>query len=267
MKGRTIAFLESRLADHVGELIARRGGIPVSAPALREEPVADPDAIAQLIRDWTKRPPKLAIFQTGVGTRALFATTDALQLTATLTTLLAATLVAARGPKPTTVLRQRGVRIDFSAADPFTTAEVLDAIAGVGLANEAVVVQRYGDANEPLNDALRARGATVIEVPTYRWALPDDTRPLTSLMDRLDRAEIDAVVFTSASQVHNLITVAERDNRMARLRAALNATRVASIGPVCSAALAVAGIDVKLEASPPKLGPMLEALDAVFDAP
>ena len=79
------------------------------------------------------------------------------------------------------------------------------------LANETVVVQRYGEANEPLNDALEARGANVVEVPTYRWALPDDTQPLRALMDRLDRAEIDAVVFTSASQVHNLMTVAEHE--------------------------------------------------------
>jgi len=250
----------------MGELIARRGGIPVSAPALREEPVVDPNAIAQLMRDLAQRPPKLAIFQTGVGTRALFATTDALQLTATLASLLADTLVAARGPKPTAVLRQRGVRIDFSAAEPFTTAEVIDAIAGVTLANETVLVQRYGDTNEPLNDALEARGAKVLEVPTYRWALPDDTQPLIALMDRLDRAEIDAVVFTSASQVHNLMTIAARENRTKTVHAALNATRVASIGPVCSAALVAAGIDVKLEASPPKLGPMLEALAAVFAA-
>jgi uroporphyrinogen-III synthase len=165
------------------------------------------------------------------------------------------------------VLRQRGVHIDFSAADPFTTAEVIAAIVGVTLANETVVVQRYGDANEPLNDALAARGAIVVEVPTYRWALPDDTRPLTALMDRLDRSGIDAVVFTSASQVHNLMTVAELQNRAAPLRTALNATRVASIGPVCSAALAAAGIDVTLEASPPKLGPLFEALEAAFDAP
>ena len=267
MKGRTIAFLESRLADHLAELIARRGGIPVSAPALREEPVVDPDAIAELMRDLVQRPPTLAIFQTGVGTRALFATTDALQLTATLMTLLAGTLVAARGPKPTAVLRQRGVRIDFSAADPFTTAEVIDAIAGITLANETVLVQRYGETNEPLNAALEARGAKVLEVPTYRWALPDDTQPLRALMDRLDRAEIDAVVFTSASQVRNLMTIAAREDRAKAVRTALNATRVASIGPVCSAALVAAGIDVKLEASPPKLGPMLEALDAIFAAP
>src|SRR4029453_12826642 len=134
--------------------IARRGGIPVSAPALREEPVVDPDAIAELMRDLAQRPPKLAIFHTAVGTRALFGTTDTLQLTRTLTALLAGTLVAARGPKPTAVLRQRSVRIDFSAADPFTTPEVIDAIAGITLANEPVLVQRYGETNEPLNASL-----------------------------------------------------------------------------------------------------------------
>ncbi len=264
MKGRTIAFLESRLAEHLGELIVRRGGIPISAPALREEPIVDPPAIARLIGDWTQRAAKLAVFQTGVGTRTLFVATDHLQLTPTLQTLLTNTLVVARGPKPTAVLRQRGVRIDLSAADPFTTAEVLDAIDGVALSGETVVVQRYGDANAPLNDALVARGATVVEVPTYRWALPDDTQPLIALMDRLDRTEVDAVVFTSASQVHNLMAVAAREDRVTSLRVALNATLIASIGPVCSAALTEAGIAVRLEASPPKLGPMLEALDAAF---
>jgi uroporphyrinogen-III synthase len=265
LKGRTIAFLESRLADQVGELIVRRGGIPLSAPALKEEPIVDPAAIARLVGDWTQREAKLAIFQTGVGTRALFSATDALQLTSTLSTLLANTLVVARGPKPTGVLRQRGIRIDFSAADPFTTAEVLDAINRVALSGEVVVVQRYGDANAQLNDALIARGASVVEVPTYRWALPDDVRPLVELMNRLDQADVDAVVFTSASQVNNLMAVAEAKHRATSLRAALNATRVASIGPVCSAALAAAGITVKLEANPPKLGPMMEALDAAFE--
>jgi len=267
VKGKRIAFLESRLADHVAELVTRRGGIPISAPALAEEPDIDPAAIARLIEQWDARPARLVIFQTGVGTRALFAATDALEITQRLLSLLANTTVVARGPKPTTVLRQRAVRIDLNAADPYTTQQVLDAIAGIELTNEVVVVQRYGDVNVALNDALAARGATVVEIPTYRWAQPADLRPLISLMDGLDRAQVDAVAFTSASQVHNLLAVANHEGRAPTLRAALNATLIASIGPVCSAALREAGISIGIEASPPKLGPLLEALDAAIAAP
>ncbi len=264
MQGKVIALLESRLAEHVAGLIRGRGATPISAPALAEEPIVDPAAIVSLLSDWSTRPAKLAIFQTGVGTRALFAATDALGLTPTLLDLLTRTTVAVRGPKPTAVLRGRNVRIDRSAADPFTTMQVLESVASIDLTGEIVVVQRYGDVNAELNDAIDARGGTVVEIPTYRWALPADTTPLTRLIDALEGATVDAVVFTSASQVHNLFAVAERDARAAILRDALNVTCVASVGPVCSAALRRHGITIDVEASPPKLGPLLNALDAAL---
>jgi uroporphyrinogen-III synthase len=264
VKGKTIAFLESRMAEHVGELIARRGGTPLSAPALREAPDVDPAAIARLVEDWAKRPVAAAVFQTGVGTHALFAATTALGITDAFKSLLERTTVVVRGPKPTAALRQRGVRIDASAAEPYTTAEVLAAMASVEVDGRDVVVQRYGDVNTELHDALRARGATVIDVPVYRWSLPEDTAPLTRLIDALERGEVDAVVVTSASQVRNLFTVAERDRRVDALRTALARTLVASIGPVSSDALRTAGVDADLEASPPKLGPLMEALDAAL---
>jgi uroporphyrinogen-III synthase len=261
MHGKTIAFLESRLADHVGELIARRGGVPLSAPALAEEPAVDPVAIERLLADWSKRAAAAIVFQTGVGTRALFAATDALGVTDTFKALLERTTVIARGPKPTAALRQRSVRIDRSAAEPYTTAEVLDAMASLELRDAIVVVQRYGDVNAELHDALTARGATIVDVPLYRWTLPTDIAPLLRLIDALERREVDAVAFTSASQVGNLFAVAESAGRVDALRGGLARSLVASIGPVSSRALRAAGVTVAVEASPPKLGPLMEALD------
>src|SRR5436309_1619256 len=83
--------------------------------------------------------------------RALFAATDALGLTGTLTTLLEAACVVVRGPKPTAALRARGVRIDRAAGDPFTTREVVAELADVPVDGRRVVVQRYGDANPDLD--------------------------------------------------------------------------------------------------------------------
>ena len=80
-------------------------------------------------------------------------------------------------------------------------------------------------------------------------------------MDALARGEIDAVAFTSASQASNLFSLAEQLGRMESVRANLNKTLVASIGPVCTKRLEELGVVVGVEAHPPKLGPFVQALD------
>jgi uroporphyrinogen-III synthase len=258
---KTVAILEARLGRQLAELVARKGGRPFPAPALAEVPDVDRERIVRLLAELEERPPALAIFQTGVGTSALFRATDELALTPRLLALLERTRVLVRGPKPTAVLRQRGVRIDASAAEPFTTEQVLAALGDTELRGQRVLVQRYGGANPELERALAARGAQWIEIPTYRWALPQDTGPLVALFDALERGEIDAVAVTNAAQVHNLFGLAHRLGRTESLRAGLNRTLVASIGPVSTRALREHGVAVGIEASPPKLGPLVAALE------
>lgn len=99
MKAKRIAILESRLGAQMAELVAGgRGGVPFHAPALAELP--DLDA-----------PARLFVFQTGVGTKALFAATDGLGLTEKFLKILSAATVAARGPKPAGALRSRGAKV------------------------------------------------------------------------------------------------------------------------------------------------------------
>ena len=262
MQGKRVAVLESRLGRELADLVAGRGAQPFHAPALAELPDLDPQAITALVKSLEARPAKLAIFQTGVGTKALFAATDSLALTERFNALLKSTTVAVRGPKPTGALRQRGVHIDRSAADPYTTRELLDAVKDVPVKGERVIVQRYGSTNRELDAALEARGAEVIEIPTYRWSLPQDTAPLAELVGRLERGEMDAVLFTNAEQVRNLFLVSKKMNK--DVKDALNRTLVASIGPIASAALREAGVKVGLEASPPKLGALLAAVDGAL---
>ena len=264
MKGKRIAVLEARLGEQLAGLVAQRGGVPFHAPALAEMPDLDAAKIADLVRSMGERLPKLTVFQTGVGTRALFGATDALAITPRFLALLDKTVVAARGPKPAGALRARKVRIDREAADPYTTREVLAAIADLPLGGERVVVQRYGTVNVELDRALEARGAQVVEIPTYRWALPQDTKPLAELIGALERREMDAAVFTNAEQVRNLFLVAHNVHKTEALREGLNATLVASIGPVASAALRDAQVRIGVEARPPKLGALLTALEAAL---
>jgi uroporphyrinogen-III synthase len=261
MQSKVIAILETRTGAHLGELIARRGGIPMLAPALEEVPDVDPQAVVSLLAQWRINPFKIVIFQTGVGTRALFQATDSAGLTGELLQYLSSSLVVVRGPKPVGELNAREVRIDIRAATPFTTETVLAAVSEMPMQEARVLVQRYGAANQLLRDALEGRGASVQEIATYRWALPADTRPLNELLAALARSSVDAVVFTSAVQIHNLYLVAEKTGRASELASQLNRLVIASIGPVCSRALREHGVTPSFEANPPKLGPLVAGLD------
>ena len=264
MKSKVVAILETRTGAHLAEMISRRGGIPLLAPALEEMPDVDPAAVRSLIERWRKVPFKICIFQTGVGTRALFAATDAASLTPELQELLGKSMVVVRGPKPVGELNARKIRIDIKASSPFTTETVLAALAGIDVAGAAILVQRYGETNQALIAALAARGASVAEIATYRWALPADTQPLLRLLEALESGSVDAVVFTSAVQIHNLYSIAEKTGSAATLANHLNRSLVASIGPVCSRALRHYGVSPALQADPPKLGPLIAALEAAF---
>ena len=267
MKSKVVAILETRTGAHLAELVARRGGIPMLAPALQEVPDIDVQALRSLLMRWRTDPFKICIFQTGVGTKALFSAADAADLTADLKAPLAASRVVVRGPKPVGELNARGIRIDIRAAVPFTTEMVLAALADEPVAGVSILVQRYGEENRALCSGLEARGASVLEIATYRWALPADTQPLSRLLDALSQGRVDAVVFTSAVQIHNLYSIAQQAGSAAELANNLNRSIVASIGPVCSRALRGYGVAPTLEANPPKLGPLLTALDTALSVP
>jgi uroporphyrinogen-III synthase len=264
VKDKVVVVLESRAGQQLVEALTRRGATAVWAPALAELPQVDLVEIRALVLEWDSLSPALAVFQTGVGTTALFAATDTLDLTEQLLHQLSQTRVISRSPKPFVALRRRNVRVDVSAASPFTTNEVLAAIANIPIAGRTVMIQRYGASNTELLEALLARGALPREITTYEWAIPADHSALESSIQAIIAGTVDAVVFTSAAQVRNLLTVAAASGRSIDLLNALKTTVNASIGPVCSAQLRQQGIVATLEADPPKLGPLVSALEAAL---
>ena len=84
---------------------------------------------------------------------------------------------------------------------------------------------------------------------------------MVRLIEALGRDEIDLVAFTSASQAVNLFAVARAHDATEALSLGLARTRIASIGPVCSAALRKLAVRVDIEAQPPKLGPFIDAIN------
>ncbi|HZF37883.1 MAG TPA: hypothetical protein VE715_03590, partial [Blastocatellia bacterium] len=73
-------------------------------------------------------------------------------------------MAVARGPKPTAVLARCGLRPVISAREPFTTAELIDAMRPVDLSDKNVALLHYGEPNLSLSESLTHRGALLREL-------------------------------------------------------------------------------------------------------
>src|SRR5207245_827783 len=139
----------------------------------------------------------------------------------------------ARGPKPLAALRELGVAGAHPVPEPFTWRQVLEVVDGLGVPRGGLAaVQEYGAPVPGLVDGLVRRGLRVLSVPVYRWALPEDVRPLATAAAALARGEAEVAVFTNAAQVEHLFRAAADPEA---LRRGLAHAVVASVGPVCTA--------------------------------
>jgi len=171
--------------------------------------------------------------------------------------LARATLVV-RGNKPAAALRDLGLQPGLLVPEPNTWREVLTTLdARLPVAGKRIAVLEYGVPNQELIAALLGRGADVLRVPVYRWALPDDVGPLRAALQQLCAGQVDVALFTSATQVYHLLEYAATEKQSEPLRAALVRVLIASIGPICSEALRQHGLIPDLESEHGKMGPLV----------
>ncbi len=256
LTGLQVVIFESRMATAMADMITRQGGIPVSAPAVREIPLEENPAALQFAKELLAGQIDMVVLLTGVGTRALVAAVETAFPRAEFLAALGRIPTVVRGPKPQAVLRELSVPIALAVPEPNTWRELLSALdeAAIPVKGRRVAVQEYGRTNPELLAGLEVRGALVMRVPVYRWALPEDCGPLQRAIMAIIEGQIDLVLFTTSIQVDHLLQVAAEAGLEERLRAALRDTIVASIGPTCSEALREHGLAVDLEPEHPKMG-------------
>src|SRR3989337_3616673 len=178
--GLRVVTFESRMATSMADLISRHGGVPVSAPAVREIPLSDNPAAMEFARELLAGRIDAVILLTGVGTRALLQVVETAFPRAEFLAALGRIPTIVRGPKPPAVLRELGVPITLSVPEPNTWRDLLSALDGseIAVAGRRGAVPEYGVPHPQLVPGLEAREASVMRVPVYRWALPEDTGPL-----------------------------------------------------------------------------------------
>ncbi len=248
-------------------LIERNQAIPTLVHSMDEIPLENNEQVKTFCEMLFREEIDLVVFLTGVGATALL---DAAKLYYPQEQFLEAlrkTNITVRGPKPTVVLRKWEVPIHFTAPEPNTWHEIISIWdqQQFSVSGKRVVVQEYGKPVQEFYDELKLRGAQVLPIAVYRWALPEDLSGLRKAIHRTIHNEFDVLMFTSAQQIAHVLQIAEEERLKEEWLSAAAKTMIASVGPACTEALLQAEISVDFESSPPKMGPLVK--DAILAAP
>lgn len=161
-------------------------------------------------------------------------------------------LIAAVGPVTAQNAIDHGIRIDLVAKGG--TGEALVQELSASLSGRKVFLPRSDRGDRGLSDALREAGALVTEVVAYSTPAPEPLDP--GIVERIRRAEVDVITFTSPSAFRNLcdwidtLTLAELSNRV----------RFAAIGPTTAKSIRKAGSQVDIEAAEPSVRGLTDAI-------
>ncbi|WP_242654260.1 uroporphyrinogen-III synthase [Klenkia soli] len=243
LAGYTVAVTAARRSEELAALLDRRGARVIAAPAIRIVPLSDDAELVAATREVLRAPVDLVVATTGVGFRGWLEAADAWDLP--LVEHLSGARVLARGPKARGAIRGGGLVDAWSPASE-SSAEVLEHLlsgAEGPLEGRRIAVQLHGDPLPDLVAGLLAVGADVLQVPVYRWVLPEDTAPLRRLVHTIAARAVDAVTFTSAPAAASLLQVAEQEGVLAGVLAGLtDGVLAVAVGAVTAGPLEAAGI-------------------------
>ena len=239
--GRRIALPETREAARLALMFRQQGAETVSCPLVSIVDAADPTPLQAWLRRFVDTPFDDLILLTGEGLRRLCAVAARSGLEQAFVGALAKPRKITRGPKPARALRELGLTPDLRAEEP-TTEGIIKLLEQNDLHDRRVGIQLYPGASNRLVDFLASAGATPDPVVPYAYASQAEDERVAALIDEMASERIDVIAFTSAPQIKRLFDVARVSGRVDKLRAALQKTIVAAIGPVVSAELERHGV-------------------------
>jgi uroporphyrinogen-III synthase len=260
LRGARVALLEARRESELASLVRRHGGDPVCVPALREVERDCTESAARAI-DKVAQPGAVVALATGVGLDRWLTVAGTLGRRDELCAGLAKATIVCRGPKPVAVLKREGLTPHVRAPAPHTTREFLAALEGVDVRDRDTVFVHDGGGGRTVPEALAARGARLVEVQPYEWALPADVGALRELVGDIIGGRVDAVAFTTQVQAKHLFDVAESLGSRAALADAMRErVTVAAVGPTTAKVLEGLGAPPHVVPTQASMGAMVMAL-------
>ena len=243
LAGFTVAVTAARRREELTSLLERRGARVLEAPAIRIVPTHDDVELLAVTRSCVEQAPDVVVATTGIGFRGWMEAADGWGLGEALRACLGGAELLARGPqgegrRPCS--RPRRSRGRPPPRRPTRCSPGCSPRAWPdGASRSSCTASRCRSSPARCG----AAGAEVVEVPVYRWVLPEDVRPLRRLVEQTVAGAVDCMTFTSAPAVSSTLTVARELGREDELVEALRGpVLVAAVGPVTAGPLDRAGI-------------------------
>ncbi|MCA1500876.1 uroporphyrinogen-III synthase [Bradyrhizobium sp. NBAIM14] len=242
LNGYRILILETREEAQFSKLLAEQGAEVVQCPMFTIHDAPDPAPVEAWIRRAIDKPFDDLVLMTGEGLRRIMKLARARGLDAALVAALAQARKFTRGPKPGKALREIGLETQQTTEKP-TTEGVIEMLARLDLKGRRLGLQLYPDKDHSaLTGALAAQGADVDTVLPYVYDSKAADANIVAAIDDMAEGRIDSIALTNLGQVRRLIEVAKARGSETKLRAGLERTLIASVGPAVSGELAAHGL-------------------------
>jgi uroporphyrinogen-III synthase len=165
--------------------------------------------------------------------------------------------IAVIGPATLSAANAIGLTVDL--VPPQYIAESLTAALLPEAPGKSFLLVRAAEARDHLPETLTAAGATVTIAEAYRNQFPPESIPVLQALFGSPETYPDAITFTSASTVRNLLALLETVNLTLPPNIAL-----ASIGPITSGALRDLGHEPTIEAPEPTIPALIQVIASHF---
>ncbi|MEZ2147531.1 uroporphyrinogen-III synthase [Bradyrhizobium sp. DN5] len=266
LNGTRILILETREEAQFAKLLAEQGAEVVQCPMFTIHDAPDPAPVEAWIRRAINKPFDDLVLMTGEGLRRIMKLAVARGLDQALVAALAKSRKFTRGPKPGRALREVGLDAQQTTEKP-TTEGVIEMLGGLDLKGHRLGLQLYPDKDHSaLTGALAAQGAEVDTVLPYVYDSKAADANIVAAIDAMAEGRIDSIALTNLGQVRRLFEAAKAHGSEARLRAGLERTLIASVGPAVSGELAAHGL--RTDVSPVEdhyfMRPLISAMAAAL---
>lgn len=262
LNGTRILILETREEAQFSKLLAEQGAEVVQCPMFTIEDAPDPAPVEAWIRRAIDQPFDDLVLMTGEGLRRIMKLARARGLDQTLVSSLAQSRKFTRGPKPGRALREVSLDAQQTTEKP-TTEGVIEMLAKIDLKGHRLGLQLYPDKDHSaLTGTLAAQGAEVDTVLPYVYDSKAADANIVAAIEAMAEGRIDSIALTNLGQVRRLIETARAHGSEAKLRAGLERTLIASVGPAVSGELATHGL--RTDIAPPEdayfMRPLISAM-------
>lgn len=235
LKDKVLAITRSeRDAKEFLQLVREQGGRAIALPAIEIVPKG-PEVAEQFIDKLRKKKHYYCAFMSQQAVNILFDLARD-----KIAPVLKSTTVIAVGPKTKQSLEEHGIKVGL-VLEKFSSFGLIDLLSRIEPAGKKIIIPRSGAANNFATDALIRLGMDVDEILLYTVRTRAVEPIWKEFCDLLLQKRVDAIIFTSASNVNSFFEIMDRVSKDELQLDSI--TKVISIGPFTSKVLRGRGIE------------------------